>query len=172
MCISNGKFKFLDISNFVAPGFSYDKFIKSYEIELHKSYFPYEFCSNYNKLEYTELPPYEAFFSSLKNCNVLEEEFFRYRQLVEDEKVPVSMALKTMNLKEKPRTGQENYQHLLKIWQDQGMRNMIDYLKYYNNLDVLPFCQAVSKMLRFYMTRNIDLFKTCISVGSGQGIGI
>lgn len=164
MCISNGKFKFLDISNFVAPGFSYDKFIKSYEIELHKSYFPYEFCSNYNKLEYTELPPYEAFFSSLKNCNVLEEEFFRYRQLVEDEKVPVSMALKTMNLKEKPRTGQENYQHLLKIWQDQGMRNMIDYLKYYNNLDVLPFCQAVSKMLRFYMTRNIDLFKTCISV--------
>lgn len=48
MCISNGKFKFLDISNFVAPGFSYDKFIKSYEIELHKSYFPYEFCSNYN----------------------------------------------------------------------------------------------------------------------------
>lgn len=140
MCISNGKFKFLDISNFVASGFSYDKFIKSYEIELHKSYFPYEFCSDYNKLEHTELPLYESFFSSLINCNVLEEEFSRYRQLVEVEKVPMSLALKTMNLKEKPRTGQENYQHLLKIWQDQGMRNMVDYLRYYNNLDVLPFC--------------------------------
>lgn len=30
MCISNGEFKFLDICNFVAPGFSYDKLIKSY----------------------------------------------------------------------------------------------------------------------------------------------
>lgn len=40
MCISNGDLKFLDISNFEAPGFSYDKFIKSYEIDLHKSYFP------------------------------------------------------------------------------------------------------------------------------------
>jgi ElaB/YqjD/DUF883 family membrane-anchored ribosome-binding protein len=29
MCIRNGKFTFLDISNFVAPGFSYDKFVKS-----------------------------------------------------------------------------------------------------------------------------------------------
>ena len=148
----------------MAPGFSYDKFIKSYDIELHKSFFPYEFCSSFEKLEHTQLPPYEAFFSSLKNCNVLEEEFSRYKYLIEVEKIPLSKALKLMNIKEKPRTGLENYQFLLKTWQDQGMRNMKDYLKYYNNLDVLPFCQAVSKMLQFYMSRNIDLFKTCISV--------
>lgn len=43
MCITNGKFKFLDVSNFVAPGFSYDKFIKAYEIEMHKSFFPTKF---------------------------------------------------------------------------------------------------------------------------------
>lgn len=97
MCISNCDLKFLDISNFVAPGFSYDKFIKSYEIDLHKSYFPYEFCTAYEKLQHSELPPYEAVYSSLKNCNVLEEEFSRYQQLVEVEKVPVSVALKTMN---------------------------------------------------------------------------
>ena len=82
MCISNGEFKFLDISNFVAPGFSYDKFIKSYEIELHKSYFPYEFLTSFAKLDHTELPPYDAFFSSLKNCNVLEEEYSRYKTFI------------------------------------------------------------------------------------------
>lgn len=51
MCISNGKFKFLDISNFVVFGFLYDKFIKFYEIELYKLYFFYEFCFNYNKFK-------------------------------------------------------------------------------------------------------------------------
>lgn len=43
MCIRNGELKFLDISNGVAPDFSYDMFIKSYEIELHKSFFPCKF---------------------------------------------------------------------------------------------------------------------------------
>lgn len=43
------------------------------------------------------------------------------------------------------------------------MHTMKDFLAYYNNLDVLPFCQAVSKMLHFFSARNIDLFKTCIS---------
>ena len=62
MCISNGEFKFLDISNFVAPGFPYDKLIKSYEIKLHKSYFPYKFLTSVAKLDKTELPPYDAFF--------------------------------------------------------------------------------------------------------------
>lgn len=62
MCISNGKFKFLDISNFVVFGFLYDKFIKFYEIELYKLYFFYEFCFNYNKFEYIEFLLYEVFF--------------------------------------------------------------------------------------------------------------
>lgn len=79
MCISNGKFKFLDISNFVVFGFLYDKIIKFYEIELYKLYFFYEFCFNYNKFEYIEFLLYEVFFFFFKNCNVFEEEFFWYR---------------------------------------------------------------------------------------------
>ena len=163
MCISNGEFKFLDISNLVAPGFSYDKFIKSYEIELHKSYFPYEFLTSFAKLDHTELPPYDAFFSSLKNCNVLEEEYSRYKTFIEVDKFAENVALKKMNLKRKPLTGREIYRELCAIWRERGMRTMRDYLIYYNNLDVVPFCKAVTKMLEFYMSREIDLFKTCIS---------
>lgn len=68
-----------------------------------------------------------------------------------------------MNIKTPPLTGQANYQRLREIWEERGMRTMKDYLAYYNTLDVLPFCLAVSKMLQFYTARNIDLFKTCIS---------
>lgn len=128
MCISNGQFKFLDITNFVAPGFSYDKFIKSYEIDLHKSFFPYEFLTSFEKLEHAQLPPYEAFYSSLKNCNVLNEEHARYLRLVNEEKYPVSSALKKMNIKRPPLTGQENYEQLCRIWEERGMRTMRDYL--------------------------------------------
>lgn len=41
MCIRNGEFKFLDISNGVVLDFFYDMFIKLYEIELYKFFF---FC--------------------------------------------------------------------------------------------------------------------------------
>lgn len=76
MCISNGKFKFLDISNFVVFGFLYDKFIKFYEIELYKLYFFYEYCFNYNKFEYIEFLLYEVFFFFLKIVMFLKRSFF------------------------------------------------------------------------------------------------
>lgn len=105
----------------------------------------------------------KRFFFSLKNGNVLEEEYTRYRKLIEIDKYSESVALKKMNLKQKPLTGRENYEKLRAIWEEQNMQTMCDYLMYYNNLDVLPFCKAVMKMLQFYMSRKIDLFKTCIS---------
>ena len=34
--------KFLDITNYLAPGFSYDQFLKAFECEQTKGFFPYE----------------------------------------------------------------------------------------------------------------------------------
>ena len=34
--------KFLDITNYLAPGFSYDQFLKAYECEQTNGFFPYE----------------------------------------------------------------------------------------------------------------------------------
>ena len=41
MCIKTDSLKFLDISNYLAPGFSYDHFLKAYECEQTKGFFPY-----------------------------------------------------------------------------------------------------------------------------------
>lgn len=94
---------------------------------------------------------------------MLEEEHARFHRLVDQEHYSVAVALKKINLKTPPLTGQTNYQRLREIWEERGMHIMKDFLAYYNNLDVLPFCQAVSKMLHFFTARNIDLVKTCIS---------
>ena len=40
MCLKTDFFKLLDISNYVAPGFSYDQFLKAYECEQTKGFFP------------------------------------------------------------------------------------------------------------------------------------
>ncbi len=42
MCFSTKKLQFLDIINFLAPGYSYDKYMKAYGCELQKGHFPYD----------------------------------------------------------------------------------------------------------------------------------
>ena len=75
MCIKTDSLKFLDICNYLAPGFSYDQFLKAYECEQTKGFFPYQRLDGLDKLEETSLPPHAAFYSSLKNANITGEEY-------------------------------------------------------------------------------------------------
>ena len=40
MCLSTDQLKFLDMINYIAPGFSYDKYLKAYGCEVTKGHFP------------------------------------------------------------------------------------------------------------------------------------
>ena len=44
------------------------------------------------------------------------------------------------------------------------MRTFKDFLVWYNNLDVGPFVTAVIRLQKFYFERDIDIFKTTVSV--------
>ena len=57
MCFSTKKLQFLDIINFLAPGYSYDKYMKAYGCELQKGHFPYEYMDGIGKLDDCALPP-------------------------------------------------------------------------------------------------------------------
>lgn len=70
--ITADKFKFLDVTSYLAAGTSYDKFLKAYQATVHKSFFPYEYFDSLSKLSSTVFPRYTDFFSSLKQTNVLE----------------------------------------------------------------------------------------------------
>ena len=76
--------KLLDISNYLAPGFRYNQFLKAYECDQNKGFFPYEWIDRLEKLEETSLPPHETFYSSPKNQNITEEEY-KYCQQVWEE---------------------------------------------------------------------------------------
>ena len=51
MCFSTNKLKFLDMVNFLAPGYSYDKYLTAYGCMQQKGHFPYEYMDNLRKLD-------------------------------------------------------------------------------------------------------------------------
>ena len=76
MCFTTKKLKFLDITSYLAPGFSY-KYLKAYGCELQKCHFPYEYMDGIGKLEDRALPPQEAFYSRLKNEGISDDDYAR-----------------------------------------------------------------------------------------------
>ena len=75
MCIKTETLKFLDITNYLAPGFSNSQFLKAYECTEQKDFFPYEWMTSLDKLQIIELAPHEAFYNQLKNDNISAGEY-------------------------------------------------------------------------------------------------
>ena len=66
MYMKTPQFVFLDVINYLAPGISYDKWVKTYGAKQTKSWLPYEWFDSADKLAYKGLPPYRCWFSQLK----------------------------------------------------------------------------------------------------------
>ena len=75
MCLSTDQLKFLDMTNYTAPGFSYDKYLKAYGCEVTKGLFPYEYMDCLERLDDIGLPPKEAFLSRLKKEGISDEDY-------------------------------------------------------------------------------------------------
>ena len=71
MFILSKNFRFLDIINYLGPGTSYEKWVKAYECETVKSWFPYEWFDTPEKLDFRGLSKYEDWYSKLKGGYVL-----------------------------------------------------------------------------------------------------
>lgn len=137
-CLSNETFKFLDITQYLAPGVNYASFLKAFDVKESKGFFPYEWFTSVDKLDYTELPPFgPAWFSSLKNDSVLNDGL---------------------------RPPEENYILVQEAWTNNCMKTFKEYLVYYNNLDCGPFVEAVQNLQKYYFNKNIDIFKVSISL--------
>jgi len=85
MAVTTDKLKIVDILNFLSPNTSLDKFLKSFKVSGSKGCFPYEWFTDLGKLQHTMLPPYEDFYSQLKNTNISTEEYTRMQQIWKDE---------------------------------------------------------------------------------------
>ena len=87
MCFTTKKLKLIDITSYLAPGFSYDKYLKAYGCELQKGHFPYEYMDGIGKLEDRALPPKEAFYSRLKNEDISDDDYARCQTVWRDNRM-------------------------------------------------------------------------------------
>ena len=69
----------------------------------------------YHILNETTLLPYDTFYFTIKNCNVLEEEYISFQKLIDQVKSEQE-ALQILCLTSKPKTDPENYQWLQELW--------------------------------------------------------
>ena len=162
-CIKTPSLKFLDILQFLAPGYSLKSFFKAFDANEEKGFFPYDYFTSTDQLDETSLPPYKTFYSAIKGCNVLEEEF-NANQKLRDQGKNEQEALQALRLTEIPKTGRENYEWLNDLWNKNGWTTFADYLRWYNDLDVTPMITAIERMNEYYKEKNIDFMHQAITL--------
>ena len=81
---------------------------------------------------------------------------------LEDRALPPQAAFYSQLKSEK--ISDADYARCQAVWHDNQMTTMRDYLVWYNNRDVTPFLEAISKQFAFYRDRDIDMFKDGINV--------
>ena len=97
--------------------------------------------------------------SKLPSCNnSLETEYTDYVNLLKSE-LTTEQAVIKLKLSKPPPTGIDNYHYLQQIWKQEQMSSFENFLRWYNNKDVVPTLEAMQKMIVFYHDKNIDMLK-------------
>lgn len=73
--LANEYFKFLDIASYLALGVNNSKLLKAFDVQDNKGHFCYAWFQSVEQLRYPSLPPYSAFYSTLKETNITPEEY-------------------------------------------------------------------------------------------------
>ena len=146
--------------NFLGGATSLDSFLKACKTKETKGFFPYEWFDCPEKMNNKELPPYDSFVSVLRNSNPLEKEYNDFQYLVNSglttEQAVVKLRKDRIRI---PPTGAKNYLYLQSVWENINMQYFSDFLKWYNNKDVVPTLEAMQKMIDIYHNKGIDMLK-------------
>ena len=144
--------------NFLGGATSLDYFLKAYETSETKGFLPYEWFDHPDKKQNTELPPCDAFCSKLRSWSPLETTFTDYVNRLKI-RLTTEQAVIKLKLSKLSPTEIENYHYLQQIWKQEQKSSFKDFLPWYNNEDVLPFLEAMQKVMAFYHDKGIDMLK-------------
>ena len=110
--------------NFLGDATSLDSFIKAYKIKESKGFFPYEWFDCPEKTNNKELPPYDSFFSILRNP--LEEDNNDFQNLV-NSGLTTEQAVAKLRMAKIPPTGAERFSYLQSVWENNNMQLFSDF---------------------------------------------
>ena len=94
----------------------------------------------------------------LRSCKALEAENKDHVNLLKSGLTTDQAVIKLKPSKPSP-TGIENYQYLQQLWKQEQMSSFKDFLRWYNNKDVVPPLEAMQKKTAFYHDKDNDMLK-------------
>ena len=103
-----GDIQVLDILNFLGGDTSLDSFFKAHKPSETKGFFPYKWFDHPDKMQNPELPPFDAFYSKFRSCNLFEIEYTDYLNFLKSGLTTEEVVIK-LKLSKPPPTGIENY---------------------------------------------------------------
>lgn len=158
IAVYNSWYRFNDIMLFLPPGTSFDQFLQVYESPVRKFWFPYEHITSYEAL-LQPLPPYpsQAWFSRLKNCDLLSSEHQKWKEQGESGPPPL--------------TGPQKYEQIVRVWQEENMKDLRCLLRYYNMRDVEPAVGAVERLHEEFFNQGVDVCtESCTVAGVSRRV--
>ena len=155
-----GDVHFLVFMNIPGGASSLDSFPEAYKTSKTKAFFTYECFDCPKKVNNSELPLYDTLFSRPQKVNPLEKWYSDFQKLPNCG-LKTEVGLSKMELSKPPRSGPENYHYLLDVWHHEKMWTFNDFLRWYNNKDLVPTLKAMHKRLDFITRKEL----TCWSSG-------
>ena len=113
-----GDIQLLDILNFLGGATSLDSFMKAYKVSETKRFLAYESFDHPDKMQKTDFPPNDAFYSKLRSCNPLEADYADNFNLLKSG-LTTEQAVVKLKLSKPTPTGTDNYQYLQQIWKQE-----------------------------------------------------
>ena len=153
-----GDIQLLDIMNFPGVATRLDSFLKASKTKETKGFFPYEWFDCLKKMNNKELPSYDSFFNILRNSNPHEKDYNDFEKL-NNSGLTTEQTVAKLRMDRIPPTVAENYSILQSVWENNNKQYFSDFLKWYNNKDVVPTVEAMQKMIEFYHNKGIDMLK-------------
>ena len=98
--------------NFLVGATSLGSFLKAYKTSETKGFFPYEWFDCPQKMNNSELPPYDGLYSKLRNVNPLEKDYSDYQKLLSCG-LKTEEALSKMKLSKPPPLGKKTTNNCL-----------------------------------------------------------
>ena len=113
-----------------------------------KEFFPFEGFDEVEKLRRTELRNAGDFYSKIKNCNVLETVSIMYTCLLR-KGMTSSVALKSWDYPLLPKEKKRKLSSFENGMKEIHMESFQDFLKWYNNENVVRTLEALQNMMHF-----------------------
>ena len=152
MALGTKGLKYLDLTNYLAAGTSLVKLYAAHKVKFSKAPHPYEFLDSLEKLKGPSLSNRSP--ESQKALDDNNEELMG--KLAKEDPCSSVLSQKIVS--------NEEVDLCEKEWKLQNVQNLGDFVKYYDDLDVIGLVKGIEKMSKIYHDQGLTIFKKAVNL--------